>query len=65
MGIRTASKPTSADGSNLPAFSEHMLKIEKLGPNEEHFTVIDVPGIFRKETEGKAFSLQDIRLKCD
>lgn len=54
MGIRTASKATSADGSPLPAFSEHMLKIEKLGPNEEHFTVIDVPGIFRKETEGNA-----------
>lgn len=38
---------------SLPAFSEHILKIEKLGPDEEHFTVIDVPGIFRKETEGR------------
>ncbi|RYP10249.1 hypothetical protein DL764_000741 [Monosporascus ibericus] len=52
MGIRTPSRATSADGSTLPAFSEHMLKIEKLGPNEEHFTVIDVPGIFRQETAG-------------
>ncbi|RYP50966.1 hypothetical protein DL768_003632 [Monosporascus sp. mg162] len=52
MGIRTLSRATSADGSTLPAFSEHMLKIEKLGPNEEHFTVIDVPGIFRQETPG-------------
>ncbi|KAK7750309.1 hypothetical protein SLS62_007716 [Diatrype stigma] len=52
MGIRTASKATSANGSKLPAFSEHVLKIEKHGPSEEHFTVIDVPGIFRKETEG-------------
>ncbi|KAI2637027.1 P-loop containing nucleoside triphosphate hydrolase protein [Hypomontagnella submonticulosa] len=52
MGIRTSTKSTSSDGSNLPAFSEHILKIEKLGPEEEHFTVIDVPGIFRKETEG-------------
>ncbi|KAI2469349.1 P-loop containing nucleoside triphosphate hydrolase protein [Annulohypoxylon bovei var. microspora] len=52
MGIRSSTKSTSPDGANLPAFSEHILKIEKLGPNEEHFTVIDVPGIFRKETEG-------------
>ncbi|RYP01004.1 hypothetical protein DL763_000425 [Monosporascus cannonballus] len=52
MGIKTLSRATSADGSTLPAFSEHMLKIEKLGPNEEHFTVIDVPGIFRQETPG-------------
>ncbi|KAI1409404.1 P-loop containing nucleoside triphosphate hydrolase protein [Hypoxylon sp. FL1857] len=52
MGIGNSKKSTSPDGSTLPAFSEHILKIEKLGPNEEHFTVIDVPGIFRKETEG-------------
>ncbi|KAI0848258.1 P-loop containing nucleoside triphosphate hydrolase protein [Daldinia vernicosa] len=52
MGIRSSTKSTLSDGSILPAFSEHILKIEKLGPNEEHFTVIDVPGIFRKETEG-------------
>ncbi|OTA63763.1 hypothetical protein K449DRAFT_33215 [Hypoxylon sp. EC38] len=52
MGIRNSTRSTSPDGSALPAFSEHILKIEKLGPNEEHFTVIDVPGIFRKETEG-------------
>ncbi|KAF3062278.1 Interferon-induced GTP-binding protein Mx [Daldinia childiae] len=52
MGIRSSTNTTLSDGSTLPAFSEHILKIEKLGPNEEHFTVIDVPGIFRKETEG-------------
>ncbi|KAI1095916.1 P-loop containing nucleoside triphosphate hydrolase protein [Rostrohypoxylon terebratum] len=52
MGIKSSTNSTSPDGSNLPAFSEHILKIEKLGPDEEHFTVIDVPGIFRKETEG-------------
>ncbi|KAI1450198.1 P-loop containing nucleoside triphosphate hydrolase protein [Annulohypoxylon stygium] len=52
MGIKSSTKSTSPDGTNLPAFSEHILKIEKLGPDEEHFTVIDVPGIFRKETEG-------------
>ncbi|OTB03355.1 hypothetical protein M426DRAFT_321924 [Hypoxylon sp. CI-4A] len=52
MGIRTITNTTALDATILPAFSEHILKIEKLGPNEEHFTVIDVPGIFRKETEG-------------
>ncbi|KAI1650814.1 P-loop containing nucleoside triphosphate hydrolase protein [Daldinia loculata] len=52
MGIKSSTKSTSPDGSSLPAFSEHILKIEKLGPEEDHFTVIDVPGIFRKETEG-------------
>ncbi|KAI0840875.1 P-loop containing nucleoside triphosphate hydrolase protein [Hypoxylon sp. FL0890] len=52
MGIRNSARSTSSDGATLPAFSEHILKIEKLGPDEKHFTVIDVPGIFRKETEG-------------
>ncbi|KAI0014316.1 P-loop containing nucleoside triphosphate hydrolase protein [Xylariaceae sp. FL0662B] len=52
MGIRSTTNGTSSDGTTLPAFSEHILKIEKLGPNEEHSTVIDVPGIFRQETEG-------------
>ncbi|KAI0111863.1 P-loop containing nucleoside triphosphate hydrolase protein [Daldinia grandis] len=52
MGIRISTGSTLSEGSTLPAFSEHILKIEKLGPKEEHFTVIDVPGIFRKETEG-------------
>ncbi|KAH9887112.1 P-loop containing nucleoside triphosphate hydrolase protein [Xylariomycetidae sp. FL2044] len=52
MRIRESSKPLTHDELKLPAFSQHMLKIEKLGPNEEHFTVIDVPGIFRRETEG-------------
>ncbi|KAI0399376.1 P-loop containing nucleoside triphosphate hydrolase protein [Xylaria palmicola] len=52
MGIRGSSSAATSDGSPLPAFSEHILKIEKTGPEEDHFTVIDVPGIFRQETEG-------------
>ncbi|RYC64596.1 hypothetical protein CHU98_g1627 [Xylaria longipes] len=51
MGI-SSSHATNSNGLLLPAFSEHILKIEKLGPNEDHFTVIDVPGIFRQETQG-------------
>ncbi|KAI8633393.1 interferon-induced GTP-binding protein Mx2 [Xylariaceae sp. FL1651] len=61
MGISTSSNATTPSGTTLPAFSEHILKIEKLGPSEEHFTVIDVPGIFRKETEGVT-SESDIEL---
>lgn len=52
MGISSGSITTTPNGFPLPAFSEHILKIEKLGPNEDHFTVIDVPGIFRQETQG-------------
>jgi hypothetical protein len=33
-------------------FSEDVLKLEICGPDQEHFSVIDVPGIFRKTTEG-------------
>jgi len=34
------------------AFSKDVLKIEICGPEQEHFSVVDVPGIFRKATEG-------------
>ncbi|KAK9787206.1 putative P-loop containing nucleoside triphosphate hydrolase protein [Seiridium cardinale] len=61
LAIRTNKKTTSSDGSALPTFSEHILKIEKLGPQEDHFTVIDVPGIFRQEIEGVT-SESDIEL---
>jgi hypothetical protein len=33
-------------------FSEDVLKLEICGPDQEHLSVIDVPGIFRKTTEG-------------
>ncbi|KAF1842442.1 interferon-induced GTP-binding protein Mx2 [Cucurbitaria berberidis CBS 394.84] len=44
MGIRMSKNDTDL---SLQAFSEHILKIEINGPHQEHFTVIDVPGIFR------------------
>jgi Dynamin central region/Dynamin family len=47
MGIRT--DISSKTGS---VFSEDTLKIEICGPHEDYLTVIDVPGIFRKHTEG-------------
>ena len=33
-------------------FSEDVLKLDISGPKEEHFSVVDVPGIFKKTTEG-------------
>lgn len=44
MGIRSTAEDTTA---GLQTFSAHILKIEVSGPDQEHLTVIDVPGIFR------------------
>jgi GTPase SAR1 family protein len=44
MGIKMV--PEDADPS-LQAFSHDVLKVEINGPDQEHFMVIDVPGIFR------------------
>lgn len=33
MGIGGSTNATTSDGSPLPAFSEHILKIEKTGPD--------------------------------
>ncbi|KAL8908438.1 MAG: hypothetical protein Q9171_005457 [Xanthocarpia ochracea] len=46
MGIGTVN--TGATKS----FSDDVLRIEVAGPNQEHLSVVDVPGIFRKITEG-------------
>ncbi|CBF89292.1 hypothetical protein AN0534.2 [Aspergillus nidulans FGSC A4] len=45
----------STDGSDtgVGAFSRDILKIEISGPEQNHLTVIDVPGIFRVPTDGK------------
>lgn len=37
---------------NSKTFSNDVLKIEICGPDQEHLSVIDVPGIFKKTTEG-------------
>lgn len=34
------------------SFSDDVLKIEVIGPDQQHLGVVDVPGIFRKITEG-------------
>ena len=38
--------------SSKPTFSGDVLQLEISGPNEEHLSVIDVPGIFRDATPG-------------
>lgn len=34
------------------SFSNDILKIEVVGPDQQHLSVVDVPGIFRNPTEG-------------
>lgn len=42
----------SSDPNCKKTFSDDVLKIEICGPDQEHLSVIDVPGIFKKTTEG-------------
>jgi hypothetical protein len=51
MGIR-AINDSDEDDIDLVTFSEDILKIEISGPDQNHLTVIDVPGIFRTATPG-------------
>lgn len=48
MGIDMGIK----DGIAGNAFSKDVLRIEISGPNEQHLTVIDVPGMFENPTPG-------------
>lgn len=44
-----------------PTFSNDVLRLEISGPDQEHLSVIDVPGIFKSTTEGLT-TKADIRL---
>jgi hypothetical protein len=46
MGLSTS----KTDGN--PTFSNNVLRLEICGPEEDHLSVIDVPGIFRLTTPG-------------
>lgn len=48
MGI----KDDSEGGGVGSAFSRDVLRVEISGPNEDHLTLIDVPGMFENETPG-------------
>lgn len=39
-----------ATGSSGPRFSDDVLKIELSGPEHDHFSVVDVPGLFQAAT---------------
>lgn len=41
-----------SDVESRNTFSEGVLRLEISGPNQEHFGVIDVPGIFKRTTHG-------------
>lgn len=56
MGI----KSDSGDDSTGSAFSRDVLRVEISGPNEDHLTVIDVPGMFEYVTPG--VTKEDIEL---
>ncbi|KAF2127181.1 P-loop containing nucleoside triphosphate hydrolase protein [Dothidotthia symphoricarpi CBS 119687] len=46
MGVRSTQREPQK------TFSNDVLRLEITGPNQEHFSVIDVPGIFRRTTHG-------------
>lgn len=49
MGLPEAGKIHATDILG-PRFSDDVLKIELSGPNHDHFSVVDVPGIFQAAT---------------
>ena len=50
MGLAEAEN--SAGGGIKKSFADDVLRIEICGPEQQHLSVIDVPGIFRKTTAG-------------
>lgn len=49
MGLSSGKKESS---TRKPTFSNDVLRLQISGPDQEHLSVIDVPGIFRSTTEG-------------
>ena len=49
MGL---SKTQQGETSACPTFSRDVMLLEICGPEEEHYSVIDVPGIFKNATPG-------------
>jgi hypothetical protein len=46
MGIETS------EGGSRRTFSDDILRLEIAGPDQDHFSVIDIPGIFKRTTQG-------------
>ena len=49
MGV---GQSTDSDSTTVMAFSRDVLVVEVSGPGQEHFSVIDVPGTFKRTTSG-------------
>ncbi|KAI0126991.1 vacuolar sorting protein VPS1, dynamin [Xylariales sp. AK1849] len=50
MGLPLPGRTREVD---MESFSHNILKIELSGPEYEHFSVVDLPGLFRKPTVGQ------------
>ncbi|KAL8969301.1 MAG: hypothetical protein Q9183_002068 [Haloplaca sp. 2 TL-2023] len=53
----------SASGKKK-SFSDDVLKIELAGPSQQHLSVVDVPGIFRKVTDGVTTSTDIVNVRA-
>ncbi|KAJ5116023.1 hypothetical protein N7456_000371 [Penicillium angulare] len=49
-GVHEAMGLSTSDGDGKPIFSKSVLCLEICGPQEDHLSVIDVPGIFKNTT---------------
>ncbi|KAJ5742564.1 uncharacterized protein N7511_011296, partial [Penicillium nucicola] len=54
--VHTLMGVSRSKDDGLPTFSKHVLRVEICGPEEDHISVIDVPGIFRNVIPGKSTS---------
>lgn len=52
-GVMGISIQEEKGASGLLTFSDDVLRLEISGPDEEHLSIIDVPGIFKNITEGE------------
>ncbi|WPH01631.1 Hypothetical protein R9X50_00448100 [Acrodontium crateriforme] len=51
--VNAVMKLKNSDGEGgSETFSQNVLKLDVSGPDQEHFSIVDVPGIFRVATEG-------------
>ncbi|KAI1923795.1 hypothetical protein LOZ65_003246 [Ophidiomyces ophidiicola] len=59
--VMNLSSQTEKEKSSLSTFSEDVLRLEIHGPDEDHLSVIDVPGLFTNTTDGVT-SKEDITI---
>ncbi|KAL9126918.1 MAG: hypothetical protein Q9217_004113 [Psora testacea] len=60
MGL---AEPQGEDSEEIKSFSDDVLKIEICGPEEQHLSVVDVPGIFRRKTSGVTTETDKVMVK--